>query len=75
MNADAGWDHRRGRWRHRVVAHGANDVADAVDPLAAGGVFGIGFLREHLKITYRQKIDEIQAHQAAEDREEVKRLL
>jgi PiT family inorganic phosphate transporter len=43
--------------------------------IAIGGVFGVGFLREHLKTTYRQKIDEIEAHHAGEDREEVERLL
>jgi PiT family inorganic phosphate transporter len=43
--------------------------------IAIGGVFGVGFLREHLKTTYRQKIDEIEAHHAGEDREKVERLL
>jgi PiT family inorganic phosphate transporter len=38
-------------------------------------VFGVGFLREHLKTTYRQKIDEIEAHYAGEDREKVERVL
>ena len=43
--------------------------------IAIGGVFGVGFLREHLKTTYRQKIDEIEAHYAGEDREKVERVL
>jgi PiT family inorganic phosphate transporter len=43
--------------------------------IAVGGVFGVGFLREHLKTTYRQKIDEIEAHYAGEDRAKVERLL
>jgi len=43
--------------------------------IAIGGVFGVGFLREHLKSTYRRKIDEIEAHHAGADREEVERLL
>ncbi|SNC64914.1 inorganic phosphate transporter, PiT family [Marinobacter sp. es.048] len=43
--------------------------------IAIGGVFGVGFLREHLKTTYRRKIDEIEAHHAGEDRAIVERLL
>ncbi|MCM0613004.1 inorganic phosphate transporter [Marinobacter sediminum] len=43
--------------------------------IAIGGVFGVGFLREHLKTTYRQKIDEIEARHAGEDRAKVERLL
>ncbi|QSP94815.1 inorganic phosphate transporter [Marinobacter salinisoli] len=43
--------------------------------IAIGGVFGVGFLREHLKTTYRRKIDEIEAHHAGQDRAIVERLL
>lgn len=43
--------------------------------IAIGGVFGVGFLREHLKTTYREKIAEIEAHHAGEEREKVERVL
>lgn len=43
--------------------------------IAVGGVFGVGFLREHLKTTYRKKIDEIEAHHEGEDRAVVEEFL
>ncbi|MBW7470849.1 inorganic phosphate transporter [Marinobacter sp. M216] len=43
--------------------------------IAIGGVFGVGFLREHLKTTYREKIAEIEVRHAGEDREKVERVL
>ncbi|MDO3720645.1 anion permease [Marinobacter sp. chi1] len=43
--------------------------------IAIGGVFGVGFLREHLKTTYRKKIDEIEAHHAGKDQAVVERIL
>jgi len=42
---------------------------------AVGGVLGVGFLREYLKVTYRTIIDEIEAHHAGEDREVVESFL
>jgi len=43
--------------------------------IAIGGVFGVGFLREHLKVTYKQKIAEIEAHYQGEDRAKVEVML
>jgi PiT family inorganic phosphate transporter len=44
--------------------------------IAVGGVFGVGFLREHLKSTYRNKIDEIEAHYSGKrSQNEVEELL
>jgi len=36
--------------------------------IAVGGVFGVGFLREHLKASYAQMIDEIESHHQGKDR-------
>ncbi|GJL83386.1 MAG: putative phosphate permease [marine bacterium B5-7] len=43
--------------------------------IAVGGVFGVGFLREHLKVTYRAIIDEIELHHVGADRQVVEEYL
>jgi len=43
--------------------------------IAVGAVFGVGFLREHLKATYARMIDEIEEHHQGEDREVVEAFL
>jgi inorganic phosphate transporter, PiT family len=35
--------------------------------IAVGGVFGVGFLREYLKVSYSRKIEEIKLHHEAND--------
>jgi len=35
--------------------------------IAVGGVFGVGFLREYLKVSYARMIDEIREHHSNED--------
>jgi PiT family inorganic phosphate transporter len=43
--------------------------------IAVGGVFGVGFLREYLKVTYGRIIHEIEEHHAGEDRQVVEDFL
>ncbi len=43
--------------------------------IAVGGVFGIGFLRERIKIMYGRKLEEIRAHHSGADSAEVERFL
>lgn len=43
--------------------------------IAIGGVFGVGFLREHLKSNYVRMIEEIKMHHAGHDGEEVQAYL
>ncbi len=43
--------------------------------IAVGAVFGVGFLREHLKATYSRMIEEIEAHHQGEDRAVVEAFL
>jgi PiT family inorganic phosphate transporter len=45
--------------------------------IAVGGVFGVGFLREYLKISYARMLEEIRAHHQAEgaDREAVEAFI
>ncbi|MEO8410506.1 MAG: inorganic phosphate transporter, partial [Propionivibrio sp.] len=43
--------------------------------IAIGGVFGVGFLREFIKTSYSQMIEEIKAHHAGADREVVEEFL
>lgn len=43
--------------------------------IAVGAVFGVGFLREHLKITYATMVDEIRAHYEGTDQETVDAFL
>ncbi|MDZ7827921.1 MAG: inorganic phosphate transporter [Halofilum sp. (in: g-proteobacteria)] len=43
--------------------------------IAVGGVFGVGFLREYLKITYRRIIDDIERHHTGADRSTVEAFL
>ena len=42
--------------------------------IAVGGVFGVGFLREYLKISYSRKLEEIRLHHA-DDPEQVEAFL
>ncbi|PHR94445.1 MAG: inorganic phosphate transporter [Robiginitomaculum sp.] len=37
--------------------------------IAVGGIFGVGFLREHLTSTYNENIEKIRRHMANEDQE------
>lgn len=43
--------------------------------IAVGGVFGVGFLREYIKVTYRSIIADIEAHHAGSDKEVVEEYL
>ena len=43
--------------------------------IAVGAVFGVGFLREFLKVSYARVIEEIEAHHAGEDQAVVERFL
>ena len=43
--------------------------------IAVGGVFGVGFLREYLKVTYAKMLAEIEEHHPAEDHEEVEAFI
>ncbi|MEQ8859685.1 MAG: anion permease [Pseudomonadales bacterium] len=43
--------------------------------IAVGGVFGVGFLREFLKVNYSRMLQEIERHHQGEDREIVERFL
>ena len=43
--------------------------------IAVGGVFGVGFLREFIKKSYSQMIDEIKQHHAGADKEVVEEFL
>lgn len=43
--------------------------------IAVGGVFGVGFLREYLKVSYSRKIEEIKAHHQANAPEAVNDFL
>ena len=43
--------------------------------IAIGGVFGVGFLREFIKTSYSQMIEEIKAHHVGADREVVEDFL
>ena len=43
--------------------------------IAVGAVFGVGFLREHLKTSYAAKVDEIRAHHEGEDQATVDAFL
>ncbi|MDF1642750.1 MAG: inorganic phosphate transporter [Pseudomonadales bacterium] len=43
--------------------------------IAVGAVFGVGFLREHVKATYAKAIHEIELHHQGADREEVAAFL
>jgi len=43
--------------------------------IAVGGVFGVGFLREYLKVSYSRKIEEIKLHHQDNDPEAVAEFL
>lgn len=43
--------------------------------IAVGGVFGVGFLREFIKTSYSQKIEEIKQHHAGADKDVVEAFL
>jgi len=43
--------------------------------IAVGGVFGVGFLREYLKVNYSRLLHEIESHHQGADRQEVERFL
>lgn len=43
--------------------------------IAVGGVFGVGFLREYIKVNYSRMIEEIKVHHADESPEEVAAFL
>ncbi len=43
--------------------------------IAVGGVFGVGFLREYLKVSYARMIEEIREHHADEDAAAVEAFL
>ncbi|MFA7292784.1 MAG: inorganic phosphate transporter [Rhodocyclaceae bacterium] len=43
--------------------------------IAVGGVFGVGFLREFIKTSYSQMIEEIKEHHAGADKEVVEEFL
>ncbi|OSM04389.1 inorganic phosphate transporter [Magnetofaba australis] len=43
--------------------------------IAVGGVFGVGFLREYLKICYARMVEEIREHHAEEEQEELQAYL
>ncbi len=43
--------------------------------IAVGGVFGVGFLREYLKVSYARMIDDIKAHHADDSPEAVEAFL
>ena len=43
--------------------------------IAVGGVFGVGFLREFIKTSYSQMIEEIKQHHAGADKEVVEAFL
>jgi len=43
--------------------------------IAVGGVFGVGFLREFIKTSYSQMIEEIKAHHPGTDKEAVEAFL
>jgi PiT family inorganic phosphate transporter len=43
--------------------------------IAVGAVFGVGFLREYLKISYAKKLEEIQLHHLGRDKTEVELFL
>lgn len=43
--------------------------------IAVGGVFGVGFLREHLKVRYAQMIEEIRTHHENDSPEAVEAFL
>lgn len=43
--------------------------------IAVGGVFGVGFLREYLKVSYARTIEEIRAHHEADRPEDVAEFL
>lgn len=43
--------------------------------IAIGGIFGVGFLREHLKTTYSQMLEEIKHRHSGADKQEVEDYL
>lgn len=43
--------------------------------IAIGGIFGVGFLREHLKSSYSQKLEEIKLRHSGSDKEQVEAFL
>jgi PiT family inorganic phosphate transporter len=43
--------------------------------IAVGGVFGVGFLREYLKVNYSKMIDEIRLHHADDSPDEIEAFL
>jgi len=43
--------------------------------IAVGGVFGVGFLREYLKVSYSRKVEEIKLHHQDDDPEAIKIFL
>lgn len=43
--------------------------------IAIGGIFGVGFLREHLKANYDKMIDQIRMHHMGSDKEVVEKFL
>ena len=43
--------------------------------IAVGGVFGVGFLREYLKVSYARMVEEIKIHHAGEHPREVEEFL
>lgn len=52
-----------------IVYTGTKHAAlpDSATHIAVGAVFGVGFLREHLKTSCAAKIEEMRAHHAGED--------
>ena len=43
--------------------------------IAVGGIFGVGFLREYLKTSYGEKIEEIKAHHTDQDPAVIEKFL
>jgi PiT family inorganic phosphate transporter len=43
--------------------------------IAVGGVFGVGFLREYLKVNYSRLLHEIESHHQGSDRMEIEQFL
>ena len=43
--------------------------------IAVGGVFGVGFLREYLKVNYARMVEEIRRHHSESDPQEVEAFL
>ncbi|MCU7966020.1 MAG: inorganic phosphate transporter [gamma proteobacterium symbiont of Bathyaustriella thionipta] len=43
--------------------------------IAVGGIFGVGFLREYLKASYAQMVEDIKHHHESDDSEEIEAFL